>query len=161
MDIYNFALQFEKDGEAFYRASAAALKDKNLADILLFLAGEEHKHYELLERLKKGEGERPSSIFVSDVTNVFSRMKAKNEGFVDPKDTVTDIFTKAMKIEDESVAYYDKASREAADPKAKNLLGALKRQEEAHYSLLSSIIEYYETPNLWMEQAEFHNIKDY
>ena len=51
--------------------------------------------------------------------------------------------------------------REVAEPKAKNLLGALQRQEEAHYSLLSSIIEYYETPNLWMEQAEFHNIKDY
>ena len=161
MDIYNYALQFEKDGEAFYRSSAASLKDPHLSDILLFLAGEEHRHYELLERLKKGDAERPSSIFVSDVTNVFSRMKAKDESFIDQKDTVSDILTKAMTIEEESIRYYDKAGREVAEPKAKNLLGALQRQEEAHYSLLSSIIEYYETPNLWMEQAEFHNIKDY
>jgi hypothetical protein len=37
----------------------------------------------------------------------------------------------------------------------------LAKQEEVHYSLLSSIIEFYETPHLWMEQAEFSNLKDY
>jgi rubrerythrin len=161
MDIFNYALQFEKDGEAFYRESAAALKDKDLIAMLLFLAAEEKNHFRLIKNLKDTTPEHPKSIFISDISNVFSDMKAKNRRFSDPKETITALLTKAMKIEDESIAYYRKAQGNIDLPAAQALLAILARQEEAHYSLLSSIIEYFDTPQLWMEQAEFHNIKDY
>jgi rubrerythrin len=161
MDIYGYALQFEKDGEEFYRHSAESVGDKYLADIFIFLAGEEHKHYQIIENLMKGSVARPASAFISDVSNVFSRMRDRSERFTAPKDTVTAVLGKAMRIEDDSIKYYGQAAEQIDEPAARSLLGALKKQEQTHYSLLSSLIEYYETPNLWMEQAEFHNIKDY
>jgi rubrerythrin len=161
MDVFNYALQFEKDGEAFYRAGAAEISDPNLADILLFLAGEERKHYRLIKDLKEHTADHPKSIFISDINNVFSRMKAKNERFTAPKDTVTALLEKAMEIEDDSVTYYRQARSTIDDPQAKDLLALLAKQEEVHYALLSSIIEYYETPHLWLEQAEFNQHTDY
>ena len=161
MDIFNYALQFEKDGEAFYRASAAETTDANLAEILLFLAREEQNHYRLIKNLKDHTSEHPKSIFISDITNVFSRMQVRKERFTAPKDSMQNVLQKAMKIEDDSIAHYRKAHASIDDPQAKALLAVLAKQEEVHYSLLSSIIEYYDTPELWLEQAEFNQHKDY
>jgi rubrerythrin len=161
MDIFGYALQFEKDGEAFYRESAAGIKDKNLAAILVFLAGEEQKHYRLIKDFKDNTAERPKSIFLSDIANVFSRMKEKSERFIDPKDDILAVLQKAMKIEEDSIAYYRQTQSKIEDTRAQDLLALLAKQEEVHYSLLSSLIEYYDTPHLWMEQAEFNNQKDY
>jgi rubrerythrin len=161
MEIFVYALQFEKDGEAFYQNQAAAVKDKNLADIFTFLAKEERKHYAYIQNFKNQTDERPASIFLSDITNVFTRIRDGHLQFTEPKNTMTDVLTKAMKIEDESITYYRDSEKKIDDPRAKALLALLAKQEEVHYSLLSSIIEFYETPHLWMEQAEFSNLKDY
>lgn len=161
MDIFVYAQQFEKDGEAFYLKEAAAVKDKNLADILTFLAGEERKHYAYIQEFKDQTDEHPASIFLSDIANVFTRIRDGHLRFTEPKDTMTDVLSKAMKIEEDSITYYRDTEKKMDDPRAKNLLALLAKQEQVHYSLLSSIIEFYETPHLWMEQAEFNNLKDY
>jgi rubrerythrin len=161
MDILNYALQFERDGEAFYTESATKIKDKNLNSILYFLAAEERTHFQMIKELKTTLPAHPASIFISDVQNIFTRMKEKNEQFVVPKKTALDILEKALVIEDESIKYYDQKKNEVDNPKAKEVLEVLKKQEDAHYSLLSSIIEYYDQPQLWLENAEFNHIRDY
>ena len=161
MDIFNYALQFEHDGEVFYRDNALRVKDPNLADILLFLAAEEQKHYKMIKDYKTASPARPASIFLSDIQNIFTRMKEKQIAFVEEKSTVTEILNKALAIEDESIQYYDKKKNEVDDPKAKELLSILKRQEDAHYSLIGSLLEYYDTPSLWLENAEFNHINEY
>lgn len=161
MDILNFALQFEHDGEVFYRDHALKLKDRNLADILLFLAAEEQKHYQMIKDIKGKTTTKPTSIFLSDIQNIFSKMDQNHEIFVDDKNVVTEILEKALEIENQSIRFYERTAKEAGNATARDLLLLLKRQEDTHYSLLSSIIEYYETPHLWLENAEFNHLKDY
>lgn len=161
MDIFNFALQFEHDGEVFYRDHALKVGDRNLADILLFLAAEEQKHYQLIKEIKTSSAVRPASIFLSDIQNIFTKMKTRNEVFVEQKDTVNDILSRALLFEEQSIRFYEKTQKEVDNQNAKELLRVLKRQEEAHYSLLSSILEYYETPKLWLENAEFNHLTEY
>jgi rubrerythrin len=161
MDILGYALKFEKDGEAFYRESAAEVGDKNIADILLFLAREEQNHYKMIKDVGKVIQNRPASIFISDIQNIFSAMKEKQEKFTGDKSSILDIFERALAIEDESIKYYEQKQKEVDNPKAKELLGILRKQEDAHYSLLSSLIEYYDRPYLWLENAEFNQIKEY
>lgn len=160
MDILGFALKFEKDGEAFYRAQAARLTDTNLRAILLFLAAEERTHYGMIKDLKTS-GSRPASIFISDVQNVFNRMAAARTMFAEEKQTISEIVTRALAIEDESIKYYARQKDVVQDLKAKQVLRILERQEQIHYSLLSSLIEYYDSPALWLEQAEFNHHTDY
>jgi rubrerythrin len=161
MDILGFALQFELDGEKFYRESAAKAGDKNIANILLLLAKEEQKHYRMIKDLRDGLDKRPASMFISEINNIFTEMTRKNVTFVEQNDTITRIFEKALDIEQQSITYYEKKAGEIDNPKAKELLLILKKQEEAHYSLISSMIEYYERPQLWLENAEFSHLDDY
>jgi rubrerythrin len=161
MEILKYALQFELDGEKFYRESALAVNDKNIADILTLLAKEEQKHYRIIKELKKGLKYSPSSIFISDIKNIFKRMIDTHQTFIKSNITVMEIFEKALKIEDDSIKYYAKKADEIDDAHAKEVLTLLKKQEQAHYSLISSLIEYYERPQLWMEQAEFNHLDEY
>ncbi|MBN1525823.1 MAG: ferritin family protein [Spirochaetales bacterium] len=161
MDIFNYALQFEQDGEVFYRESAEKLTDSSLKKILLFLSKEEQKHFQMIKNLKDSSLERPKSIFISDVQNVFTQMKSGGVTFSDDKSTVVDILETGLVAEQDSINYYESKKNEIDDEKAKTLLGILRKQEDAHYSLLSSILEYYERPDLWLENAEFNHIDDY
>ena len=100
-------------------------------------------------------------MFISEINNIFTEMTRKNVTFVEQNDTITRIFEKALDIEQQSITYYEKKAGEIDNPKAKELLLILKKQEEAHYSLISSMIEYYERPQLWLENAEFSHLDDY
>ncbi|HEQ71382.1 MAG TPA: hypothetical protein ENN69_02745, partial [Spirochaetia bacterium] len=81
MDILNYAMQFEQDGEAFYRESAGKVRDHNLSDLLLYLAAEERKHFQMIKELKTILPESPASIFISDIRNIFTGMKERGETF--------------------------------------------------------------------------------
>ena len=49
MDIYEYAMQMEKDGEAYYRDLAGKTSHQGLKSILGMLADAEVKHYKLFE----------------------------------------------------------------------------------------------------------------
>ncbi len=161
MEILKYALQFELDGERFYRESADRVGDAYLAAILLLLAKEEQKHYRMIKELRQDLAERPASIFISDIKNIFRDMTDKKQGFIKKGNTITEVFEKALHIEDDSIKYYEKKAKDIDDIQAKEVLTLLKKQEQAHYSLISSLIEYYERPQLWLEQAEFTHLEDY
>ena len=51
MNIYQYALQLEKDSENFYRDKSKEIKEQEKRDLLLRIAEEEKKHYFLLENM--------------------------------------------------------------------------------------------------------------
>ena len=53
MDIYEYAMQMEKDGEDLYREVASRTANKGLRTILAMLADAEVKHYKLFQNMKK------------------------------------------------------------------------------------------------------------
>ena len=76
VQILDFAMQMEKDGETFYRQCAAGTDDKGVAGILLRLAESEVTHYEVLEQIKSD----PDTPIPEDATvdkgvrNLFAEM---------------------------------------------------------------------------------------
>ena len=52
MNIYDFAIQMEKDGEAYYRELGRKSKAEGLQFIFSILADEEVRHYTILEKMK-------------------------------------------------------------------------------------------------------------
>ena len=49
MDIFDFALQMEKDGKRFYQDAAARCGDKGLQAVFNLLADAEQEHYDLVK----------------------------------------------------------------------------------------------------------------
>ena len=161
MDILSFAMQMELDGRSFFLENAEKLSDDNAAKILKFLADEEYKHYEFIERFKEGSKDVPKSSLVKDVKNIFVQMKEANQTFTAKKDSMVDVLNKGLDIEDKSVRFYQEQADKSDSDDDKDIFLLLKRQEDKHYSLLSSLIEYYERPDQWLEQAEFARSDDY
>jgi rubrerythrin len=161
MEIFSFGMQMELDGKAFYTEQASKIPDDNISRILTYLAGEEQKHYDFLKRFRDGSKELPESRLLKDVRNVFREMKESGQGFVAEKDSLIDVLRKAMELEDRSVDFYRTRAEEAPDEDERDIFLVLKKHEDTHYSLLSSLIEYYDRPSHWLEDAEFTHLEDY
>lgn len=77
MNIYQFAMQMEKDGEDFYRRLSTEATVPGLAKIFTMLADEEVKHYKVVERLSRKEKDlqMAETAILNDVKNIFIGMK--------------------------------------------------------------------------------------
>jgi rubrerythrin len=49
LDVYNFAMDFERKGEAFYKKAEAEAADKGAKKLFGFLVGEERNHFKIVE----------------------------------------------------------------------------------------------------------------
>ncbi|NUO05704.1 MAG: hypothetical protein HUU07_09975 [Candidatus Brocadia sinica] len=73
MNIYDYAMQMEKDGENYYRDSARKIDNAGLKKILGILANAEVKHYDILQKMKKNEKvQMPDTEILSNVKNIES-----------------------------------------------------------------------------------------
>src|SRR4030042_1366164 len=81
MDIFEYAMQMEKDGENFYRRIAAQTNSAALKAVMKIMADEEVRHYRAIEQIKKGRYEMTETDILDDVKNIFMRMKDMEEQF--------------------------------------------------------------------------------
>ncbi len=49
LDVYKFAMDFERKGQEFYRKAEASATDPNAKKLYGFLVGEERKHFKIVE----------------------------------------------------------------------------------------------------------------
>ena len=161
MDVFSFGMQMELDGKKYYDEEAGRTPDKNIARILNFLADEEQEHYEILKKYRDGSGELPSSHLLTDVKNVFQSMREESAQFISNKDSMMEVLNKALEMEDRSVQFYRTKGGESDDQEQKDLFSMLTKHEDRHYALLSSMIEFYDRPQQWLEQAEFTHMEDF
>lgn len=161
MNIFDFAMQMEKDGEAYYRELAQKCGDKGLAQILTMLADEEVRHYNIFLRMKTGKAEVPDTPILANVRNIFEEMTVKGDPFNFDADQV-DFYQKAQEIEEKSEEFYREKAAEVGDESQKANLLKIADEERNHYRILDGIIDFVRRPKRWLEDAEWSNIgKDY
>lgn len=161
MDIFEFAMKMEKDGENYYRELAQGTDDKGLKNILNMLADDEVKHYKIFDELKKNEKpEMAQTQVLSNAKNVFSELKEKDVTF-DHDMPQKELYEKAQKVERQSQEFYEQKSREADDPYHKEILLKIADEEKRHFFLLENIIQYISKPQQWVDNAEFHHLDEY
>jgi rubrerythrin len=66
-----------------------------------------------------------------------------------------------MDLERQTEAFYREHAEGADDVRVARLFGELAQVEQSHYVLVSSLVEYYNRPNEWVESAEFGPRPDY
>ena len=160
MDIFDFALKMEKDGEGFYREIAAKTKNKGLQVILTMLADEEVKHYQAIERMKLNELKTVRSSILNKAKNIFVEMKEQGQEFEAEKEQIA-LYEKAQEIEKKSQDFYNEKAKQADSEDQKNLLIDLAKEEEKHYFLLENIIKLVSKPKQWLEDAEWYHLEEY
>ena len=162
MNIFDFAMQMEKDGEAFYREIANKSNNAGLQKIFNTLADEEVGHYNTFKKLSENTAtEVPQTNIVDKVNNIFIELKASGGLDVSAETPQTEAYEKALEAEKASYTFYEKKAAETEDPKEKDILLSLAREERYHYRVLENIIEFVSRPEQWLEDAEFANLAEY
>lgn len=159
MDIYEYAMQLEKDGENFYREVALRTANKGLKTILTMLADAEVKHYKLFQNMKNNDKvQMPDTPILNDVRNIFIEMREKKQFEADVSEV--ELYRKAQGIEEQTRDFYLAKAGEAA-PDQKEIFLKIAGEEKRHYLILENIIRFVSQPDIWLEDPEWYHLEDY
>jgi len=111
MNIFEYAMQMEKDGENYYRELAQKTNNKGIKTILTMLADEEVKHYNAVKQMMTTNPQMAETTILTDAKNVFEQMKKCQEAFNIDVGQIQ-LYKKAQDIEEKSRDFYlEKANR--------------------------------------------------
>jgi len=160
MDIFEYAMQMEKDGEKYYRQTAEYITNKGLKTILTMLADDEVRHFNAIKEMRAAEPDMPAATILTDAVNIFTQMRGANESF-NFNIKQTEMYRMAQDIEERSRQFYmDQAEKVELDYQKKLFL-RLADEEKKHFLLLENMIDFVSRPEQWLENAEFCHLEEY
>ncbi len=160
MNIFEFAMQMEKDGENYYRQLSKKVNNKGIETILTLLADDEVKHYNAIEQMCTSRPQRAETKILADAKNVFVQMKENNEK-LDIDAGQIELYKKAQDIEKQSQNFYLEKAKEVEEDFQKDSFLKLAEEEKKHYFLLENVIDFVSRPQTWLENAEWHHLDEY
>lgn len=163
MSIFDFAMKMELDGQAYYEELAAKAELPQLKKILLEMATDEQKHYNLFKAMKEGEtatydADQATKIFAS-AKNVFEQLKESGEEFSVGSD-VRDAWAQAREVEKKAEAFYLQKADEVDDDGQKQTLLAIAKEEFKHWTVIDHVLSFLDQPGTWLENAEWGGLGD-
>lgn len=158
MNILEFAINMELEGEKYYNEQAAINQGNILHTVFFMLAKEEKNHAEILESKSKGSPYELNEPLTSIAKSVFYGME-DFESEIKKIPGQVDVYRMALKMEKQSIDLYKKLLSEANE--GKELFEYLIKQEEGHFETIEEIIKMVNRPNEWVESAEFGNREEY
>jgi len=160
MNIFEFAMQMEKDGEEFYRDLARNVQNTGIRYILTMLADEEVGHFNILHEIAMVNPEPGETSVLNRAKNVFQEMKETGQTLHVDQSQI-DLYKEAQLLEQKSIDFYTEKARQVDDPLQKQVLERLASEEKKHYFLLNNIVDFVSRPTTWLENAEFVHLEEY
>ena len=164
MDIVEFAMKMEKDGQAYYEKLASETDNAELKNILSELAEEETRHYEYFRRLKENPedvsgGESLSGSKTLDkARNIFEQLAEIKREEPYGEDMVS-AWTFALRNEEKAEQFYkDKAKSESNEGK-KILLLKIAAEEHNHIHMVAGVIMYLKSPTTFADSAQYKDFR--
>ena len=159
MDIYEFAIKMEQDGEQFYRTAARQTRNRGVKRILGLLADDEVKHCSTLKQMRQAApAQMRETTVLTDAKNVFAQMQGHAPNLSGQQ---TDIYLQAQEIERLSQQFYQEKAEQVSDPSHRALFGRIAEEERLHFLLLEHVIQFLSRPKVWIENAEFNHLDEY
>lgn len=165
MNVFEFAMQMEKDGEAYYRNMAANSENEIVKNILLDLADDEVKHYKIFKKFH--EGDLSGAKMMANTTHVMEDAKNIFEQLADSGNTpkfsgdVVKAWRQAQEVEKKSEDFYREKAGAEATPEIKKTLNLIADEEHKHWALIENVIHFLERPKQWLEDAEWNNLDNF
>ncbi len=161
MNILEYAINMEIDGETYYRDQAEKNRENGLFVVCNMLADDERSHALIL---KNRVGNRPyeliGDVSVDESENVFSNL---NDIGADEREVPgqLDFYRLAADRERESIKLYSGLLEDAESDGDVKLFKFLVSQEEKHLRVLKELIKLLAHAEDWVEAAEFGLREDY
>jgi rubrerythrin len=166
MNIFDFALTMEKDGENFYRKLAQDSKDTGLQSIFTFLADTEARHYDIVLQMKEKQAtDGLDTPALEQAENIFAGMSpASVADLSDPQssDRYVALYRQAQEVEKKSMEFYAEKAAELEDGPQKAMLLKLSEEEKRHFWIMYNLVDHVgRTDHGWIEFAEWNHLEEY
>ena len=160
MDIYEFAIQMEYEGQVYYQELAEKTSNTGLKNILNMLADDEIKHQQAIEQIRTTTCAMSDSAVLDKVENIFREMK-ESGGNVNLSGDEEKLYQHAMDLEQKSQSFYQEKAEEVETPEQKALFSKLAEEERKHYQIMSNLVDFVAAPKTWLEDARFSHLDEY
>ncbi len=161
MNIYEFAMKMEQDGEKFYRDLAAKCGDRGLSNILTMMADAEVEHYDIFKAMSQdNDPALTETPFLDSVKNIFETMRETQEEIAPDMEQVA-LYRQARDVETKAARFYLEKAAEVKSVAHRKLFEKIADAEKEHARLLGQIIDFVNSPNEWLENAEWHHLDEF
>lgn len=161
MNIYDYAMEMERDGEDYYRGLAAKTASTGLRNVLTLLADAEVLHYNLFRDMKeKKDVTVAESKIVDQVKNIFQRLK-EGGGAEGIDISEADLYRKALDLEAKTRDFYIAKAEEEEDEGRKRAFLEIAEEEKRHFRILEGLVDFVARPEQWLEDAEWYHLEEY
>jgi len=163
MNIYDFAIDFERENQDFYKECAENTSHEDLKKVFLELAEEEKKHENIVRQLKENkEVDEVEAGILPKAKEAFQKISENmptGEGVM--PDEQVDVYKKAVDLERKSYEFYIEKAEESDSDLVKKTFSRLAEEEKKHERIMDNITEMVDRPNTWLEDAEWNHLEDY
>jgi rubrerythrin len=161
VDIVEYALKMEKDGEVYYRKLSEQTDNTGMKQIFDMLAEAEVEHYQTFLNIKNNQPVPPrDDTILARVKNVFQQMH-DNGNWQDISSDQADAYKQARDVEKKSQEFYLEKAEELSDPEQKELCRQIAEEERKHYLIMDNLLEMVSHPSAWMESAEWRHLDEF
>ncbi|PLY07587.1 MAG: rubrerythrin [Arcobacter sp.] len=155
MNVYEYAMKVEKEGEAYYREMAAAATNSGLKRIFTMLADEEVKHYNVFKNMMKKEDMDLKDLdLITDTKTIFQTLADEKDNVTFDADQVQ-FYKDAITREKDSHDFYAEKAEELDNEKQKKIFLHVAKEEIKHRQILEEIVTFLEEPADCVASAEF------
>ncbi|MGB6327338.1 MAG: ferritin family protein [Halarcobacter sp.] len=155
MNVYEYAMKVEKEGEAYYREMAVAASNAGLKKIFTMLADEEIKHYNVFKNMMKKEKMDLAKLdLITDTKTIFQTLLEEKDNVTFDIDQIQ-FYKDAIVREEKSHDFYAENAKKIEDEKEKEIFLHIANEETKHKKILEEIVIFLEEPADWVASAEF------
>lgn len=155
MNVYEYAMKVEKEGEAYYREMASTATNAGLKRIFTMLADEEVKHYNVFKNMMKKEDMDLEDLdLITDTQTIFKTLTEERANVKFDADQIK-FYKDAIAREEDSHDYYAEKAAQLDNEKQKKIFLHVAKEEIVHKQILEEIVAFLEEPADWVASAEF------
>lgn len=160
MDILEFALEKERLSREYYQQLAAKAGNVGLHNILDMLADEESIHCHIIESMKNHiPANLTETNVLEEAKNIFKSIKESVDQF-DFSVSEAELYRVARDKEQKSMQFYLEKAAQVIDETQKEIFLKLADEEQKHLIVTDNICEFVESPQRYLENAEFVHTAD-
>ena len=161
MELLQYALDMDLEGEQYYREQAVKNTGNPLEKVLMLLADDEARHANILRDKIAGRAyTSEAEPEVKPTPNVFQDLedyKASVKALPDQ----AELYLAAMEKEKQSVELYQRLRGQSTETEDRDLFDFLIMEENRHQTILEDFYHIVNRPKEWVESAEFGVREDY
>ena len=154
MGLIDEAIALEERAETNYRSAAETTSDPSAEKILMLLADEETGHANALRTMNAGSLQAGSSLIDAAMDWIGGVIEG-GVGSISTDAALLDVLRQAVEIERATETFYREQAALSEANEIRTLFNRLAAIEKGHFLFVSSLVEYYDRPNEWVESAEF------